>query len=100
MPEGNFGPGGGSGAPLGSVSVGFEGKGDSQLRNDQAIDRATQAAIARLDAEKIPVGTIVYWYGTVNDVPGGWYVCDGTNSTPNLTTSYLGTHPLMMWRGV
>jgi len=30
-------------------------------------------------------GLIIMFYGTVDDIPLGWQICDGTNGTPNLT---------------
>lgn len=38
---------------------------------------------------KAPVGTIVIWSGTENDIPKGWELCDGTNGTPNLKDKFV-----------
>lgn len=35
----------------------------------------------------VPVGGIIMWSGTT--VPAGWALCDGTNSTPNLTERFI-----------
>ena len=32
-----------------------------------------------------PTGGIIMWSGSVATIPSGWYLCDGTNGTPNLT---------------
>jgi hypothetical protein len=32
-----------------------------------------------------PSGGIIMWSGSVASIPAGWYLCDGTNGTPNLT---------------
>ena len=32
-----------------------------------------------------PSGGIIMWSGSVAAIPAGWYLCDGTNGTPNLT---------------
>ena len=37
----------------------------------------------------IPSGVIVMWSGSVGSVPSGWYLCDGTNSTPDLRNKFL-----------
>ncbi|MCI0756683.1 phage tail protein [Teichococcus vastitatis] len=37
----------------------------------------------------IPVGTVVMWYGDLNAVPAGWYVCNGTNGTPDLRNRFI-----------
>ena len=31
-----------------------------------------------------PSGGIIMWSGSVASIPSGWYLCDGTNGTPNL----------------
>lgn len=38
---------------------------------------------------KAPVGTIVIWSGTEDDIPKGWHLCDGTNGTPNLKDRFV-----------
>lgn len=35
----------------------------------------------------IPTGGIIAWAGT--SVPTGWYLCDGTNGTPDLTAKFI-----------
>lgn len=37
----------------------------------------------------MPTGTVVMWTGTSGDIPTGWLLCDGTNSTPNLTSKFV-----------
>ena len=32
-----------------------------------------------------PSGGIIMWSGSIVSIPSGWYLCDGTNGTPNLT---------------
>jgi microcystin-dependent protein len=32
----------------------------------------------------IPVGGIIVWTGSTNEIPDGWAVCDGENETPDL----------------
>lgn len=31
-----------------------------------------------------PSGGIIMWSGSIVSIPSGWYLCDGTNGTPNL----------------
>lgn len=35
----------------------------------------------------VPTGGIIMWSGST--VPTGWYLCDGTNGTPNLTSKFI-----------
>lgn len=37
----------------------------------------------------IPTGMISLWYGAVGSVPSGWYLCDGTNGTPDLRDRFI-----------
>ena len=37
----------------------------------------------------IPSGVICMWHGSIATIPTGWYLCDGNNSTPNLTNRFV-----------
>jgi len=37
----------------------------------------------------IPAGLIAMWSGSIGSVPSGWYLCDGSNGTPNLTDRFI-----------
>lgn len=37
----------------------------------------------------VPSGAILMWSGTIATIPSGWYLCDGTNGTPNLTNKFI-----------
>lgn len=32
----------------------------------------------------MPSGAIIMWHGTIASIPTGWFLCDGTNGTPDL----------------
>lgn len=34
-------------------------------------------------------GVIALWHGTIANIPTGWLICDGNNSTPNLLTKFV-----------
>jgi len=40
-------------------------------------------------AAAVPTGLISMWSGAVSAVPSGWVICDGSNSTPNLTDKFV-----------
>ena len=40
-------------------------------------------------APAIPTGGIILWSGSTGSVPSGWYLCDGTNGTPDLRNSFI-----------
>jgi len=37
----------------------------------------------------IPTGVITLWYGAIGSVPTGWYLCDGSNGTPDLPDKFV-----------
>jgi hypothetical protein len=37
----------------------------------------------------IPSGIINLWYGAIGSVPTGWYLCDGSNGTPDLRDKFV-----------
>jgi hypothetical protein len=37
----------------------------------------------------IPAGLISMWSGSIGAIPSGWYLCDGSNGTPNLTDRFI-----------
>lgn len=37
----------------------------------------------------IPSGLIALWSGAIGSIPNGWYLCDGTNGTPNLKDRFI-----------
>lgn len=44
----------------------------------------------------IPSGLICMWHGLLSAVPTGWYLCDGTNGTPDLRDKFVvGTSDLV-----
>jgi len=45
----------------------------------------TQSAVG----DTIPSGLISLWSGSIGSVPLGWYLCDGSNGTPNLLDKFI-----------
>src|SRR3989338_5938906 len=37
----------------------------------------------------VPTGVIVMWSGSVDSIPSGWSLCDGTNGTPDLRDRFV-----------
>jgi microcystin-dependent protein len=37
----------------------------------------------------VPSGGIIMWSGSVASIPSGWFLCDGTNSTPDLRDRFV-----------
>ena len=39
--------------------------------------------------ELLPKGIIVSWYGSIKEIPKGWALCDGNNTTPDLRNRFI-----------
>ena len=50
---------------------------------------ATTAFVATAIAAAIPSGGIIIWSGSVASVPSGWYLCNGSNGTPDLRDRFV-----------
>ena len=51
-------------------------------------------ADGNLSSIQFPKGMIMLWKGSVNNVPQGWALCDGTKDTPDLRGRFvLGANP-------
>lgn len=44
---------------------------------------------APASAPAVPSGGIILWSGSTGSVPSGWYLCDGTNGTPDLRDRFI-----------
>ena len=41
----------------------------------------------------VPIGGIIMWSGTIENIPTGWALCNGSNSTPDLRNRFVvGAH--------
>jgi hypothetical protein len=44
---------------------------------------------APASAPAVPAGGIILWSGSTGSIPATWYLCDGTNGTPDLRNSFI-----------
>ena len=42
-----------------------------------------------LNPPTLPSGVITMWSGSIASIPSGWYLCDGSNGTPNLRDRFI-----------
>jgi len=47
------------------------------------------ATTAFVTANSVPAGAILLWSGSIANIPTGFVLCDGNNSTPNLTDRFV-----------
>lgn len=47
------------------------------------------ASCAFVLANSVPTGLISLWYGTIANIPTGWYLCNGSNGTPDLRDKFV-----------
>ncbi len=53
-------------------------------------NKANSAWLTMLNSTNaFPSGGIIAWSGTVANIPTGWVLCDGTNSTPDLRDRFI-----------
>lgn len=45
--------------------------------------------IEQLSAALLPTGMVMMWSGALAAIPAGWFLCDGTNGTPNLKDKFI-----------
>lgn len=64
--------------------AGFRSLGSGNWRCEW-YQRASGAALAA----GFPTGGIVMWSGSIVSIPSGWYLCDGTNGTPDLRDRFV-----------
>ena len=50
---------------------------------------ATTAFVATTVAAAFPSGGIIIWSGSAASIPSGWYLCNGSNSTPDLRDKFV-----------
>lgn len=56
-------------------------------------DDSTKFATTAFVRDIIPSGVIVMWSGSIASVPSGWFLCNGSNSTPDLRNRFIiGAH--------
>lgn len=57
------------------------GSNTTQLANTAFVSTAVAAAF--------PSGGIIMWAGLISAIPSGWYLCNGSNSTPDLRDKFI-----------
>jgi len=61
----------------------------TQSTGDNTTKVATTEFVTSALTTSIPSGVIVMWSGAISAIPSGWVICDGTNSTPDLSSRFV-----------
>jgi len=69
-----------------TVALGASATATTQSANDNSTKVATTAYVAN---NAIPSGGIIIWSGSSASIPSGWYLCNGSNSTPDLRDRFV-----------
>lgn len=79
-----------SNTTLGTVPLGENTMAPSDV-NDGFREMMAQIATWRDGAlaSILTSGIICMWSGSAASIPSGWYLCDGTNSTPDLRNKFI-----------
>lgn len=65
----------------------YDTSGTGELKVRNKADSAFTAVDTTSSA--LPAGVIAMWSGSAASIPSGWVICDGNNSTPNLTGRFV-----------
>lgn len=85
--------------PTEKLTVGgnISGSGTLQISTLANGSAATTSAVVatsaglfqKIDAAPIPKGGIIMWSGAISAIPTGWYLCNGSNNTPDLRDKFV-----------
>ena len=73
-----------------------EDLGDNRIRLVPAPTHVSEpgtavnkALLQHMENHLVPPGAIIMWSGSINDIPVGWALCDGSNGTPDLRDRFI-----------
>jgi microcystin-dependent protein len=72
-----------------TVALGATATATTQSAGDNSTKVATTAYVATAISAGIPSGGIIIWSGSSSAIPSGWYLCNGSNSTPDLRNRFV-----------
>ncbi len=84
-PQGPAGPG----LPPGGAAGQIPAKASSEDYDVHWIDPPEGGGDVTSYLVRAPIGTIVVWSGSVDDIPTGWALCDGEDGRPDLRGKFV-----------
>ena len=98
-PQGTGGTGGSKGDKGQKGEVGAQGnqgtggsagvKGQKGQKGEDNSTKGQKGEIGVTGSTGIPSGFIGLWSGAANAIPSGWYLCNGSNGTPDLRNRFV-----------
>ena len=73
----------------GNFSVAGTATGVTPTAGDSSTKFATTAFVNTALSGGFPSGGIIMWNGSVASIPAGWYLCNGSNGTPDLRNRFV-----------
>jgi hypothetical protein len=79
----------------GALGAGFASQitaTEAELNYVHGVTSSIQSQFTALNDSinaNLPSGVIAMWHGLKTTIPAGWVLCDGTNSTPDLTGKFV-----------
>jgi hypothetical protein len=63
--------------------------GTTPTTGDNSTKFATTAFVQSVAGGSFPSGGIIMWKGSIATIPSGWYLCNGSNGTPDLRDRFI-----------
>ncbi len=63
--------------------------GDLEVQGDVTANEFIGGGSQLTGIESVPTGLISMWYGSIANIPAGYFLCDGTNGTPDLRNKFV-----------
>lgn len=73
---------------LGTAATRNTGTGNGQIPLIQSDGKLPGSILPEQDSG-VPSGCILMWSGSVATIPDGWFLCDGSNGTPDLRDRFI-----------
>lgn len=74
----------------GSFTGDLDTRGFSVMMDEGQIDPSWIGGLGGLLSQgAVPIGGIIDYWGDVGDIPSNWFICDGTNGTPDLRDRFI-----------
>lgn len=66
----------------GNVNIPLTPTNNNHAANKAYVD-------GKVTSAQLPMGTVIMWYGSLDSLPTGYHICDGSNGTPDLRDRFV-----------